>query len=98
MPRTLQVDPRTLLVPPSRPYADPARLQQQIAAYGHSTDGMPAILVDEDADGRLMIMNGVTRATRIAKLSPGQLVTVEVQTRYRRHRFPNGPTVADVLP
>lgn len=98
MPRFLDVDPRTLLVPPSMPSgADPAKLQRHIAQFGRSTAGMPPILVEEDADGRFLIMNGVTRATRIAKLSPGNLVTIEVQATHR-YRFPKLPTVADLLP
>ena len=39
---------------------------------------MPRIWVCEAADGVLVIYNGVTRATRIARLSPGTLVAVEV--------------------
>ncbi len=63
----LDVDPRTLRVPRTRPSgADPYKLQQQIAQFGPSDQGMPAI------------NNGVTRATRIARLSPGKLVRVEV--------------------
>jgi len=34
--------------------------------------------VYETADGELMLYNGVTRATRIAKLAPGTLIRVEV--------------------
>ena len=33
---------------------------------------MPPILVHEDPDGVLEITDGVTRATRIAKLTPGE--------------------------
>ena len=39
---------------------------------------MPAIWVYRGSDGALMIANGVTRATRIAKLAPGTLVPVEI--------------------
>ncbi len=39
---------------------------------------MPIIWVYEGTDGGLQINNGVTRATRVAKLSPGSLVRVEV--------------------
>lgn len=44
-----------------------------------------------------MINNGVTRATRIAKLSPGTLIQVEVIGRLSR---PVGhlPTIGDLLP
>ncbi|MBW3597684.1 MAG: hypothetical protein KY475_10450 [Planctomycetes bacterium] len=39
---------------------------------------MPPLLVSRGADGELVINDGVTRATRVAKLLPGALVTVEV--------------------
>jgi hypothetical protein len=75
----LDVDPRTLRVPGSRRSgADPWKLQQQIAQFGNSTQGIPPLEVSRGSDGELVINNGVTRATRIAKLSPGTLVRVEV--------------------
>jgi hypothetical protein len=40
--------------------------------------GMPALEVSRGTDGELMINNGVTRATRVAKLMPGTLVEIEV--------------------
>jgi hypothetical protein len=39
---------------------------------------MPPVLVYRGTDGALMINDGVTRATRAAKLCPGQTVPVEV--------------------
>jgi hypothetical protein len=39
---------------------------------------MPAIFVLRGSDGELMIVDGVTRATRVAKFLPGTLVLVEV--------------------
>jgi hypothetical protein len=57
---------------------------------------MPPILVYEDPDGILEISDGVTRATRIAKLAPGQKVPIVVIGRYRRSRA-NSPTVRDRL-
>lgn len=90
------VDPRELRVPPSRPRADPIKLARQISRFGASTAGMPAIITYEGADGVLLIYNGVTRATRIAKLAPGILVRVEVIGRLRR---PVGaaPRIGDLL-
>jgi hypothetical protein len=79
MPDFRDVDPRELRLPPSRRQgADPARLQRQISLFGRSADGMPPLWVYEGADGALVVYNGVTRATRIAKLSPGTLIRVEV--------------------
>jgi hypothetical protein len=57
---------------------------------------MPAILVYEDRDGNLEIMDGVTRATRIAKLAPGTLVRVVIIGRYRRSRA-GSPKVKDLI-
>jgi hypothetical protein len=75
----LDVDPRALRVPRSRQSgADPFKLHQQIAQFGSSDQGMPPIEVSRGTDGELVINNGVTRATRIAKLSPGKAVRVEV--------------------
>ena len=68
-PAYLEVDPRTLHLPPSRASgADPVKLQRQIAMYGTSVDGMPALWVYRGSDGALMIYDGVTRATRVAML------------------------------
>jgi hypothetical protein len=58
---------------------------------------MPIIWVHRGSDGVLMIYNGVTRATRIAKMAPGTLVRVEVVATIRR---PVGhlPKVGDLIP
>ncbi|MEX0704423.1 MAG: hypothetical protein WD069_20145 [Planctomycetales bacterium] len=77
--RFLDVDPRTLRVPNSRRSgADPLKFHRQIARFGASAQGMPPLEVSRGADGELMINDGVTRATRIAKLAPGTVVVVEV--------------------
>ena len=75
----LDVDPRTLRLPVSRRSgADPAKLHRQIAKFGASVQGMPPLEVSRGADGELVLNNGVTRATRVAKLLPGVTVRVEV--------------------
>jgi len=61
------VDPRELRVPPSRQGADPIKLHRQVARFGASAAGMPPPWVYEATDGVLVLYNGVTRATRIAK-------------------------------
>lgn len=91
------VDPRELRVPPGRPQADPIKLARQMARYGSSPTGMPPIIVYEGTDGVLVIYNGVTRATRIAKLAPGTLVRVEVIGRLRR-AFGPWPKIGDQQP
>jgi hypothetical protein len=77
--------------------ADPGKLQRQIARFGRSTAGMPAPWVYRGSDGALVISNGVTRATRVAKLLPGALMRVEVIGDLKT---PVGhyPTVGDRLP
>ena len=57
---------------------------------------MPPIFVYEDPDGVLEISDGVTRATRIARLAPGQTVPIIVIGRYRRSRATT-PKVSDRL-
>jgi hypothetical protein len=90
-----EVDPNDLRLPPSRASgADPWKLHQQIQQYGSSKAGMPRIFVYEDPNGVLEISDGVTRATRIAKLAPGVTVPVIVIGRYRRSRA-NSPCVRD---
>ena len=75
----LDADPRTLRLPsPRRAGADPLKLQRQIAQFGKATHGMPILEVSRGTDGELMINDGVTRATRVAMLLPGQFVRVEV--------------------
>jgi hypothetical protein len=80
MPSTfLDVDPATLLLPPTRMSgADPYKLQQQIARFGSTTTGMPPLVAYHTLDGAIMVWDGVTRATRVAKLLPGQLIRIEI--------------------
>ncbi len=94
----LDVDPRSLHLPTSRlSGADPSKLHRQIAQHGRSTQGMPPLEVYRGTDGELMIFDGVTRATRVAKLLPGQPVRVEVIDDLTT---PVGqlPTIGDTLP
>ena len=57
---------------------------------------MPPIFVYESSDGVLVIYDGVTRATRIAKLAPGTLVQVEVIGRLKR-AYGACPSIGDSL-
>ena len=94
----LDVDPRELHLPPSRwSGADLVKLRRQIARYGTSTVGIPSLETDRGSDGHLMIVDGVTRATRVAKLLPGRLIRVEVCEDLT---YPVGqyPTVGDRVP
>jgi len=79
------VDPAELRLPRSRlSGADPYKLQRQIARFGKSADGMPPVWVYEGSDGVLQIVDGATRATRIAKLAPGRKIQVEVIGKLRQ--------------
>jgi hypothetical protein len=94
----LEIDPRRLRLPPSRIQgADPYKLQKQIVRFGRSTVGMPALEVYRGSDAELMISDGVTRATRVAKLLPGSAVRVEVLDDLPTP-FGHLPTVEDRLP
>jgi hypothetical protein len=55
------------------------------------------IEVSRGADGALMINNGVTRATRVAKLLPGTLVRVEVIDDLKK-AVGHLPTIGDLFP
>jgi hypothetical protein len=75
----LQVDPATLHLPGGRrDGVDPMKLHRQIARHGMSVASMPPLEVSRGTDGELVINDGVTRATRVAKYLPGASVTVEV--------------------
>ena len=95
----LDVDPATLRLPSGlrSQGADPAKLMQQLSRFGRSTTGMPPVQVLEAPDGELVIYDGVTRATRVAKLLPGTPVRVEVAGRYPQPGA-SLPTVRDKLP
>ena len=58
---------------------------------------MPSPWVYEASDGVLVLYNGVTRATRLAKLAPGTLIRVEVVGKLRRAAA-GDPKIGDVLP
>jgi hypothetical protein len=74
------VEPGPLFVPPSRiEGADPIKLVEQFRRHRDSTAGMPPLLVTRGAGGELMIIDGVTRATRIHRYAPpGTRVPVSV--------------------
>src|SRR5438874_10515516 len=94
----LDVDPASLRLPVERMGgADPAKLQRQIARFGRSLAGMPPVLVYRGSDGELMLSDGVTRATRAAKLCPGAVIPAELLGSLP---YPVGhlPTVQEKLP
>ena len=98
MPDFRDVDPRELRVPPSRRQgADPGKLARQISKFGRSSVGMPPPWVYEGTDGVLMIYNGVTRATRMARLAPGTSIRVEVIGKLPK-AYAADPKIGELLP
>ncbi len=92
------VDPCELRVPPSRRQgADPGKLARQISLFGQLAVGMPPPWVYEGSDGVLVLYNGVTRATRLAKLTPGTLIRGEVISKLPR-AYASDPKIGDLLP
>lgn len=98
MSEIVEVDPRTLHLPPSKPTgANAEKLRGQMIRFGASAAGMPPPWAYRGSDGALVVYNGVTRATRLAMLAPGTPIRVEVVGVLRR---PAGslPTIGDLLP
>jgi len=93
------VDPATLHLPSGirSQGADPVKLARQIARHGDSLDGMPPLELIRGKDGHLRI-DGVTRATRAAKLKPGEFVPAEVIATYPNLDVTKTPRVGDALP
>jgi hypothetical protein len=92
------VDPATLRLPLERiDGADPTKLQRQIARHGRSLIGMPPVFVYRCADGELLLSDGVTRATRAAKLCPGSLIPAELLGVLLRRSAGHLPTVKERL-
>ena len=73
------------------------KLQQQIAQFGTSVQRNASVGGQSCADGEFVVNNGVTRATRIAKLLPGVPVRVEVIDDLP---IPVGsfPSIGDLIP
>jgi hypothetical protein len=95
----LDVDPATLHLPTQRLRgADPIKLTRQLSRHGLSTVGMPPPWVSRDGNGRLMVIDGVTRATRVAKYLRGQLIRVQVTEEHPEDDYSSFPTVGDCLP
>jgi hypothetical protein len=68
----IDVDPSQLRLLGSRvDGADPAKLARQFERFGLTTAGMPPPEVKRGTDGHLVLYDGVTRATRVAKYLPG---------------------------
>jgi hypothetical protein len=95
----IQVDPARLYLPTGvRSHgADPAKLARQIAKHGDSLVGMPPVELTRGQDGHLRLNDGVTRATRAAKLRPGEVIPAEVIATLPNLDVTRTPTVGDTL-
>ena len=99
MPEFIEVDPGELHLPPGRSQgADPAKLARQIAKYGNSLQGMPPLQLTRGKGGHMRINDGVTRATRLAKLRPGHPVEAEVIHELPKLNVTRTPKVKETLP
>lgn len=95
----LDVDPAKLRLPTTRlAGVDPIKFTRHLSRFGTSTAGMPHLEVLRGAGGELMILSGVTRATRVAKFLPGQTVRVEVTDEQPNLDLSRLPRVEDRLP
>src|SRR4051794_259005 len=94
----LTVLPGELRVPSSRRAGpDPLKLADQIGRFGGAAIGMPPVQVTLCANGELMINDGVTRASRIAKLTRDATITVEVIDERPTWSLSHLPRVWEVL-
>jgi len=95
-PQRREVDPGDLRLPSVGQAASTlgSGIRRSVRQFVARRDDLPPILVHEDPDGVLEITDGVTRATRVAKLTPGEPVPVVVIGRYRRSRA-SSPRVRD---
>lgn len=99
MPEFIDVDPAELYLPPSRSQgADPKKLSRQISLFGASLHGMPPLQIVRGKQGFYRINDGVTRATRAAKLNPGAMVPAEVIQTLPKLDVTKTPRVKDTLP
>src|SRR5258708_33337 len=100
MSELINVDPGDLHLPPSRSQeAEPAKLARQISKYGKSLLGMPprsnSHVVKMDI---FRSTTDVTRATRAAKLRPGETVVAEVIHDLPKLNVARLPKVKERLP
>jgi hypothetical protein len=95
----IQVDPGELHVPASRIQgADPAKLAKQISKFGTAIVRMPPLELVKGKGGHFRINDGVTRATRVAKLLPGQTVPGIVIHDLPKLDVTRLPRIKDLLP
>ena len=85
-------------MPPSRRSgADPFKLAEQIRQFSDRLAGMPPVQVTRGARGEMMINDGVTRATRIARLRRDATIAVEVIEERPAVSFEHLPRVKETI-
>ena len=94
------VNPSELHLPPGvrSQGADPVKLARQIARYGTALTAMPPLELTRGRHGNLRINDGVTRATRAAKLGPGEWIAAEVIADLPNLDVTRTPRVGERLP
>src|SRR6266576_395883 len=65
-------------VPTRQPATNSARPSTASSCGPTELDGMPPVELTRGQDGNLRLNDGVTRATRAAKMRPGELILAEV--------------------
>lgn len=99
MPVIVEIDPLLLRLPGSRlGGADPIKLTRQFSKFGLSTQGMPDLVAIRGMNGEVQLLDGVTRATRVAKFLAGKKVRVVITHDYPTLDLSSFPTVGDCLP
>jgi hypothetical protein len=100
MAEFIDVDPAELYLPPGirSQGADPTKLARQIAKHGDSLAGILPVHVTRGRGGLLRLNDGVTRATRAAKLRPGVLIPAEVIETLPNLDVTRQPQVKEKLP
>ena len=92
------VQPGSLHVPPERlDGADPMKLQDQYNEHQFNLSEMPPLEVIETAGGKLVIFNGVTRATRSYMIDPNRTVPVVITQSYPNANTDRLPTIEQLL-
>ena len=86
--------PGNLRMPRDRPRVDDGKLFEQLARHRTSTQGMPPLPVVRCEDGVLMIVDGVTRATRVLDVMPAGTRVPAVIVGDEEGDFSGQPTVA----
>lgn len=77
--------------------ADPGKLHDQTLQFGSSMKGMPPPECYRGSDGEILLYNGIIRATRIARESPGTPIVVEILEE-KKKPYGSFPLLGDTIP